>query len=140
MGEYRSSWLARSYLKPIKMVRPCVDGSYDRVVMPDVSSAGWTVFDPKTTSHIKGCFSEVSGEVAAGSYRGELLGLTALHLVAFAFKELYDEPDCRNMMICDNESALNRAAEFRRRISTLAHHSDLLHLLRNVKPLLPKFF
>lgn len=26
----------------------CTDGSYDRVVMPDVSSAGWTIFDPKT--------------------------------------------------------------------------------------------
>jgi hypothetical protein len=23
----------------------CTDGSYDRVVMPDVSSAGWTNFD-----------------------------------------------------------------------------------------------
>jgi hypothetical protein len=108
--------------------------------MPDVSSAGWTVFDPKTTSHIKGCFFEVSGEAAAGSYRGELLGLTALHLVACAMKELYGEPDDRNLMICDNESALNRAAEFRRRISTSAHHSDLLRLLRNVKPLLSKIF
>lgn len=118
----------------------CTDGSYDRVVMPDVSSAGWTVFDPKTTSHIKGSFFEVSGEAAAGSYRGELLGLTALHLVACAMKELYGEPDGRNLMICDNESALNRAAEFRRRISTSAHHSDLLRILRNVKPILPKFF
>jgi hypothetical protein len=118
----------------------CTDGSYDRVVMPEVSSSGWTVFDPKTTSHIKGCFFEVSGEAAAGSYRGELLGLTALHLVACAMKELYGDPNSRNLMICDNESALNRAAEFRRRISTTAHHNDLLRLLRNVKPLLSNHF
>jgi hypothetical protein len=55
-------------------------------------------------------------------------------------KELYGKPDDRNLMICDNKSALNRAAEFRRRISTSAHHSNLLRLLRNVKPLLSKFF
>jgi hypothetical protein len=142
VGECRSGWLARSYSRSLKNGTAlwCKDGSYDQVVMPDVSSSGWTIFDPKPTSHIKGCYFEVSGEAAAGSYCGELLGLIALHLVACAFKELYGEPDCRNTMICDNESALNRAAELRRRISTLAHHSDLLRLLRNIKLLLSNFF
>lgn len=90
---------------------------------------------------MRGSFFEISGEAAApGSYRGELLGLTALHLVACAFCELYGEPDNKNTLICDNQSALNRAAEFRRRISTSAHHSNLLRLLRNIKPLLSNFF
>jgi hypothetical protein len=68
----------------------CTDGSFDRVVMPDVSSAGWTIFDPATHSHIRGNFYEVSD--SASAYRSELLGLTALHLLACAFKELYGEP------------------------------------------------
>jgi hypothetical protein len=37
----------------------CTDGSFDRVVMPDVSSAGWTIFDPRTHSHIRASFYEV---------------------------------------------------------------------------------
>jgi hypothetical protein len=61
-----------------------------RVVMPDVSSTGWTIFDPATHSHIHGNFYKVSD--SASAYRGKLLGLTALHLVACAFKEFYGEP------------------------------------------------
>ena len=38
----------------------CTDGSYDRSLMPDVSSAGWIIFDPATRSHIKGSFYELS--------------------------------------------------------------------------------
>jgi hypothetical protein len=60
--------------------------------------------------------------------------------VACAFLELYGNPDKRNTLICDKESALNRAAEFCRRILPAAHHNDLLLLLRNLKPLLTKFF
>lgn len=81
----------------------CTDGSFDRVIMPDVSSAGWTVFDPTTHSHIRAGFYEVTD--SASAYRGELLGLTALHLVACAFKELYGEPDRPNRLICDNKKA-----------------------------------
>lgn len=52
------------------------DGSFDRIMMPDILAAGWVVFDPKTKSHILGSFFEVSSVGTTGSYRDELLGLT----------------------------------------------------------------
>ena len=81
----------------------CTDGSFDRVLMPDISSAGWVVFDPLTKHHLHGSFFEVSGEDAASAYRGELLGLTALHLVAVAIKELYGDIAAPNKLFCDND-------------------------------------
>jgi hypothetical protein len=61
----------------------CTDGSFDRLAQPDISSEGWVISDPETKHHIRGSFYEISGPTA-GSYCGELLGLTALHLVAVA--------------------------------------------------------
>ena len=118
----------------------CTDGSFNRVMMPDISSAGWVVFDPLTKHHLHGSFYEVSGEDAASAYRGELLGLTALHLVAVAIKELFGEIDASNALYCDNERALGKAKWTGRRISPSTKHSVLLRLLRNIKPLLEKVF
>ena len=59
----------------------CTDGSYNRVIMPTISSAGWVIFHPKTRHHLRGAFYEDSGPTASAC-RGELLGLTALHLLA----------------------------------------------------------
>jgi len=110
----------------------CTDGSFDRVVMPSISSAGWVVFDPKTKHHLRGAFYEDSGPYAS-AYRGELLGITALHLVASAMAELYGKPASQNTMYCDNQRALEKAKWHRRRISPATKHSDLLRLLRNIK-------
>jgi hypothetical protein len=99
----------------------CTDGSYHRVVMPDISSAGWTIFDPLITSHIRGSFFEVTGP-AASAYR-----------VACAFAELYGGTEHRNRIICDNEKALWKSKVLRtRRISPSMKHADLLRLLRNI--------
>lgn len=117
----------------------CTDGSFDRVMMPDVSSAGWVIFDPLTNNHLHGSFYEVSGDTA-GSYRGELLGLTALHLVACAIKELFGDFERANQLFCDNERALGRAKDSRRRVPPGSKHADLLRLLRNLKPLLAGCF
>jgi len=117
----------------------CTDGSYDGVVMPDISSAGWTIFDPLTKHHIRGNFFEVSGD-SASAYHGKLLGLTALDLLACAFKELYGEPEKRNKLICDNEKVLWKSKVFRRRISPATPHADLLRLLCNIKPLIKLTF
>jgi hypothetical protein len=81
----------------------CTDGSFDRVVMPTILSAGWVIFDPLTKHHIRGSF------YYASAYRGELLGLTALHLVACAIVELYGKLDKKNTMFCDNQRALEKA-------------------------------
>jgi hypothetical protein len=117
----------------------CTDGSFDRLALPDVSSAGWVVFDPETKHHIMGSFYEVSG-ATAGSYRGELLGLAALHLLAVAIVELFGDIPIKNKLYCDNERALAKAKLFRRRIPPASKHGDILRLLRNIRPLLMQVF
>jgi hypothetical protein len=89
----------------------CTDGSFDRLALLDVSSAGWVIFDPETKHHIRGSFYEISG-VTAGSYRGELLGLAALHLLAVAIIELFCNIPVKNKLYCDNERALAKAKLF----------------------------
>jgi hypothetical protein len=117
----------------------CTDGSFDRIVMPTTSSSGWVIFDPLTKHHIRGAFYEDSGQ-SASAYRGELLGLVALHLVASAIVELYGPTEVANTMFCDNQRALEKAKWYRRRISPSSKHSDLLRLLRNLKPGLKGMF
>ena len=53
------------------------DRSYDRKRGPNISGAGWMIVCKSTGKTIKGSFYEFSNN--AGSYRGELLGLVAIH-------------------------------------------------------------
>lgn len=116
----------------------CTDGSFDRVSMPDICSAGWSVMDPISKSHIRGSFYEVSPDASA--YRGELLGLTALHLVGLAVSELFGAPTKPNNIYCDNDRALGRAKLHRRRIPSGTKHGDCLRLLRNLRGSIEGFF
>ena len=75
----------------------CTDRSFDRLALPDISSSGWIIFDPLTHHYLFGNFFEHSG-LSAGSFRGELLDLTALHLIAAAVTELYGKVTKINTM------------------------------------------
>ena len=60
------------------------DGSYIKEVAPDISGAGWILYCTSTTHRLYGSFFEKSPY--AGSYRGELLGLLAIHTLARALR------------------------------------------------------
>ena len=65
----------------------------------------------------------------AGSYRGELLGLFAIHLWLAAVEEFYRlEEGPRGLFACDNLGALNKAQLRRKKIKARAKHSDILIL------------
>ncbi len=53
------------------------DGSYAQKQGPNVSKVGWVIACQKSGKMLKGLFYEFSSD--ASSYRGELLGLVALH-------------------------------------------------------------
>ncbi len=53
------------------------DGSYDRKGASDVSGAGWVLCCTSARKILRGNFYEISK--SAGSYRGKLLGLLAIH-------------------------------------------------------------
>ena len=114
------------------------DGSFDRKRAPSISSAGWIIFCPKTKSYLRGAFYEVSPDASA--FRGELLGLTALHLIALALKTHYGYDSTMGSIHCDNERALGRAKLYRRRIPPGTKHGDLLRSLRNTKNILKNVF
>ena len=99
-------------------------GSFDRVRAPTFSSAGWIIFCPKTKHYLRESFYETSPDSSA--YQGELLGLTALHLLAIAMKLHFKLDGPMGTMQCDNECALGWAKLFRRRIPSGYKHGDLL--------------
>jgi hypothetical protein len=107
------------------------DGSYNRKIAPEVSGGGWIIYCPSSKASVRGNFYETSED--AGSYRAELLTLSALHILALAFKLHYNITGSFGHLWCDNERALAKAKLFRRRIPPSSNHGDILRVLRNVK-------
>jgi hypothetical protein len=64
-----------------------MDGSHDRKKTIDLGGVGWIIFCTKTGFHMTGTFWEKSN--LESSYRAELVGLCALHLLARAMAEYY---------------------------------------------------
>jgi hypothetical protein len=107
------------------------DHSVDRTRSPNIFSAGWIIFCPDTQSFLRGSFYEVSPDASA--YRGKLLGLTALHLIALAIKIHFTLDGPFGTIHCDNEHALGKARIYRCRIPSGSRHADLLGLLCSLK-------
>lgn len=93
------------------------DGSYNRKVRKDLCSAGWLIYSTKREKIVMSVtFCEGSSD-AAGSYRGELLGLLAIHAFIVAAEEFYGiGPGKRGVVACDNLSGLNKAKVRRKKV------------------------
>ena len=63
------------------------DGSFDRKREPLISGAGWEITCRKARKFLKGSFFEISN--SASAYRGEVLGLLALHTLIFALAQFH---------------------------------------------------
>ena len=109
------------------------DGSFDRKKSPKVSAAGWIICCRRSQKMLRGSFFEVSSAVSASAYRGELLGLVALHTFMFALVSYYQTGTGSGKMCCDNIGALNQANWKRKRVKTGAKQSDLLRALRTIQ-------
>jgi len=62
------------------------DGSYIRQMYPDLCAAAFVLECKKGRGRIIGSFSEES--IAANAYRGELLGIMAVHLILVSVNRL----------------------------------------------------
>lgn len=107
------------------------DGSYDPKRAPNVSGAGWLVYCTTTRLMLRGSFYEVSS--SANSYRGELLGLCAIHLLASALEEFFDVGEWSGKICCDNKAALFLSSRIGRRIKPSAKCADILRSVRSSK-------
>lgn len=78
---------------------------------------------------MRGSFYERNAK--AGSYRGELLGLLAIHTFILAVETFYLPSSAhRGLVVCDNLGALNKAQEKRKKIPAGAKHADIHRCLR----------
>jgi hypothetical protein len=108
------------------------DGSYSRKIRTDIDGAGWMIYCRARKKVVfKGSFYEWCRE--AGSYRGELLGLLAVHLLVMAVEKFYDlSHGPRGLVACDNLGGLNKSKARQRKIPPGAKHADILRCLRRV--------
>jgi hypothetical protein len=63
------------------------DSSYGRERAKDVSRSGWILLCTASRQTLWGSFYEISPK--AGSFRGELLGLVAIHTLALAVAQFF---------------------------------------------------
>eukprot|EP00956_Cyclotella_meneghiniana_P007581 scaffold10213_cov100-Cyclotella_meneghiniana.AAC.2 len=108
------------------------DGSYNRKVDSRVCGAGWVVHCTKLNKTVlEGLFYYV-GE-GAGSYRGELLGLLAIHVFLSRLESFYGFEGGHSAQIaCDNLSGLFKSKERRKKIPPGSKNADILRSLRRV--------
>ena len=69
----------------------------------------------------------------AGSYRGELLRLLAIHTLCAALEDYNSLTEATGVICCGNQGALFKSNHTRRRIPTGASQADIKRSLRNVK-------
>ena len=110
----------------------CVtDGWYDRKIAPNVSDAGILLCCTKAKRMLRGNFYEDSK--TASSYRGELLGLVAIHTILLALCRFYNITSTSPKICCDNIAALRQSGWRGRRVKTGASQADCLRVLRTIK-------
>ena len=81
------------------------NSSYDRATAPTVGGLGWIIVCTACQCTLRGSFIEVSP--SAGSYRGELLGLVAIHTFATAITQYFAVTEILGVISCDNMATLN---------------------------------
>ena len=113
------------------LVDGCTDGSYHRKHAPKVSGAGWMPYCTKTKNIMTGNVYQMSEDT--GSYRGEQLGLCAIHHLIAALCEFYNIHDWYTTINCDNKGAIKMSKRNLRIIHPECSCADILRNLRNTR-------
>jgi hypothetical protein len=101
------------------------DGSYIREIYPNLCLAAFVLECSKRQGHIVGTFSE--GLLVANAYRGELLGLMAIHLILLSVNKLHRDLSGSIEIVSDCLGALKRVTHFPPYcILSRCHHSNIL--------------
>jgi hypothetical protein len=107
------------------------DGSYNRERASTVSGSGWLICCTRSKRILRGSFYETSPK--ASSYRGELLGLVAVHTLISSIATFYKLDQLFGKICCDNLAALRQSGRCRRRVRTGIKHADLHRAIRTIK-------
>lgn len=107
------------------------DGSYSKDLDPHLCGTGWAIRCTASKQMIKGSFFERS--ISASSYRGELLGMVAIHALVSTAAEVYNLPVNSGSVHCDNMGALGKARAHGRRVKASLKQGDLVRVIRSMK-------
>ena len=117
------NWIAESIRQGTCMA--VTDGSYMKTLHPDIHSAAFVLECKNRSGKIWGSFSEPSR--CAGNYRGELVGLMAIHLILLAANEANAGLSGSVEIFSDCLGALDKVKNLPpARIPTGSAHSDVL--------------
>merc|ERR1712194_336048 len=105
------------------------DGSYHRKRALKVSGAGWMAYFTRINNNMTGSFYEISED--AGSYRGEQLGLCAIHHLIKGLCDFYNIHDWHPTINCDNKGAIKMSKRNLRRNRLECSCANILRNLRN---------
>ena len=75
------------------------------------------------TKWVSGSFAERSS--SANIYRGQLLGMLAIHLFLLAYEEFFRIQGMVNDVFCYNKGAIFTCFKTHQRISSVAKHGDI---------------
>jgi hypothetical protein len=101
------------------------DGSYIREIYPNLCSTAFIMECSKGRGRIVGSFPEAL--LVANAYRGELLGLMAIHLILLSMNKLHSDLSGRIEIVLDCLGALKRMMYLPPyHIPSRCHHSNIL--------------
>ena len=128
-GDDSIDWIVEAYkLGTLKWV---TDGSHDPKRAPNISGAGWIVFDTQTSRKWKCSFVEYSPH--ASSYRAELLGLYSIHVFIGVLTAHHSIGSTHSTTIyCDNERALDMSSKKNLKVRAGAKCADILRAFKTL--------
>ena len=104
------------------------DGSYIREMHPELCSAAFILECSQTGGRLMGSFPEWSPDASA--YRGEMLGLLAIHLILLAVNELHPDLDGQVVLYSDCLGAISRVADVpESRLPAKTKHANILKVI-----------
>jgi hypothetical protein len=119
----REAWLQDSIANGLLVA--VTDGSYIREIYPNLCLATFVLECSKRQRRIVGTFSE--GLLVANTYRGELLGLMAIHLILLSVNKLHRDLLGSIEIVSDCLGALKRVTHLPPyHILPRCHHSIIL--------------
>ena len=121
-----TSWLAESLQRG--SLTAVADGSYMRDLHPHLCSAAFIFECSQSGQRLVGSLAEHS--ISANAFRGELLGLLAIHLILLSINKLDPSLSGRLVVYSDCLGALGRVENLPPyRIPTRCKHSDILKII-----------
>jgi len=118
-----TSWVAQAIQDELLVA--VTDGSYIKQLYPNVCSAAFILECRKGRGRIVGSFKEATA--VANAYRGELLGLMAIHLLLVSVNRVHTSLSGSVKVVSDCLGALRRVVDLPPyRIPSRCRHSDIL--------------